>query len=89
MKILAGNYLTNSSFIPIGFTPAAYGDRPMAIAVGSYTTYSGIIGIAQQSRLIYIARLGAELGTGNYAPSCEIRFLTNDAIPTTLPWNAS
>lgn len=83
--ISVSDYLTPSGYIPIGFRPLKYGDRPAAFFVGAYAQYRGYITIAQHSRILYLASTADEnLGTGTARVSGELSWTTNPVWPDTL-----
>lgn len=87
-NITSNDYLTATNFIPVGFRPPLWGDRPVGFFTGDYAQYRGYFGIAQQSRLLYlVSETDDNLGTGNARASGEMSWTTTTLWPTSLPGN--
>lgn len=85
-NIASNDYLTATDFIPVGFRPPLWGDRPVGFFMGDYAQYQGHFSIAQQSRILYLTSEADEnLGTGNARASGEMSWTTPPEWPTSLP----
>lgn len=73
-------------YIPAGFRPKNYGDRPTAVIQGIYAQYVGIVNVHQQSQIYYKSLPGkSDIGTGVAAGSGELAYVSEPTWPTTLP----
>lgn len=74
--------LTSAGFIPKGFTPRKFDDRPTALFVARYTHQAAFLGVTQESRILYINRFGTAPGLGNGSLSGEMTWSTSSALPS-------